>query len=143
MRTSVALVFLAIGCLALSGRADDAKDKKTDDPPTIQELNTKGLRSKLPRNPVTKPFVIRDGKELAKVFADEADQAALGKQADLDKQFLLLFSWSGSGQDMLAHQERDGKVVFKYTRGLTRDLRYHVKLYALKKGASWAVEMNR
>ncbi len=52
---------------------------------------------------------------------------------------MLVFAWAGSGGDKVAltDETKDGKTVLTvtYTRGLTRDLRQHVKLFMVPKGA--------
>ena len=65
--------------------------------------------------------------------------ADLKKQIDFDKQKLLVFVWSGSGQDKLAvtAASKDGKTALavEHTPGRTRDLRQHVKLFAVPRDA--------
>ena len=84
-----------------------------------------------------------DKKEPDKVAREITDRTseAIQKQVDFNKEQLLLFKWSGSGRDKLelrVEEEKAGAVVvFKLTPGLTRDLRPHVRLYAVANDAAW------
>ncbi len=96
------------------------------------------------RGSATKPTVIKDKAGVAKSFTDKATQEKVLKQVNFDKEILLVFRWAGSGQDRIAATgKKTGKgieVVFGYSRGLTRDLRRHFKVYAVAKDAKWKVE---
>ena len=59
---------------------------------------------------------------------------------DFKKEFLLVFSWAGSGQDKLTFGVNDGKAAFFYAAGLTRDLRPHFYAYVLKNKTTWDVK---
>ena len=85
------------------------------------------------------PTVIADAKELAKAVADEEAQKRIQGKVDFQRQQLLLFAWSGSGLDKLTPEARKEELVFKYIPGLTRDLRQHVRLFAIPKRAKWKV----
>jgi hypothetical protein len=68
------------------------------------------------------------------VTADE-----VRKQVDFDKEYLMLFRWSGSGQDRLTAEltgQKEGRpmVVFHFTGGKTKDLKQHSRLFAIGKG---------
>jgi hypothetical protein len=84
-----------------------------------------------------RPRVAATAEELAKLVPDKDAQGAIAKEVDFKKEQLLLFRWSGSGQDSLSFRTNkieDGEeVVFSYTPGRTRDLRPHAKLYAVPK----------
>lgn len=115
----------------LIGAADDI---------VVKELDLKGLRRDFPKGSAERPTVITTADELAKAFPEEAVRERLKKDVDFAKQQLLFFAWSGSGGDKLLARVADGKVVFAYQRGLTRDLRGHMKLFVLPKGATWRVD---
>jgi acetyl esterase/lipase len=88
------------------------------------------------------PLVLRSQKEAAEHFGDEP-LAALAKQVDFERQIVLLFAWQGSGQDRLEFAVAESapeQVVFSYKAGRTRDLREHVKLFALRKNVAWSVK---
>ena len=87
-----------------------------------------------------KPLVLRSAEEAGKHFTDEG-LAALKKQVDFDKQFVLVFAWRGSGQDRLSYVVAESypeQVRFKYKPGRTRDLRPHVYVYALRSNVRWS-----
>jgi hypothetical protein len=74
-------------------------------------------------------------KELEKHVSQKEARAALLKAVNFSKEYLVIFTWAGSGGDMLtpeAVKDKDGTVaVFVRTIGLTKDLREHQKVYAL------------
>ena len=96
------------------------------------------------RGTANKPTVVQDKAAVAKAFSDKATQQAVMKQVNFDKEILLVFRWAGSGQDRIAatsQKTKDGlTVTFGYSRGLTRDLRRHFKVFAVAKDAKWKVE---
>src|SRR5262245_21889670 len=98
MVSSVALGLI----VSLTTRADEPKDKvkKEDEVPVIRELSAKGVKFDQ-RGDVRKPAVITSAKELAKVMPDEADRDRVNKEVNWDKQYVLAFSWGGSGGDKL------------------------------------------
>ena len=112
-----------------------------DDKPLVKELPTKDLKLAPPpeRGSPTAPAVVKSAAELEKnpVLKDAAAEVA--KLIDFDTQKLLVFAWSGSGQDKLAvtAAAKDGKAVLavEHTPGRTRDFRPHVKLFAVPRDA--------
>jgi hypothetical protein len=130
MRVAVCVLWL----LAAVVLADDPepKDARASKP---RELDVKALKiTAKPSRPV-KPTKIASAKELADVVSDKDAQATITKQVDFKKEYLLLFAWAGSGGDRLSFEvkktDKGEEVVFTMKRGLTRDLRRHVKLYAI------------
>jgi hypothetical protein len=125
----VAVLFVALPALA------------ADDKPEVREIPTKDLKITFPDKPggVTNPETIATAEALAKspVLKNAADE--LKKKVDFDKEKLLLFTWQGSGGDKLAGAlataDKKTLATFTYTPGLTRDLRQHVKLFAVPKDA--------
>jgi hypothetical protein len=121
--------------LALPALAADDKDK-----PAIRVIPTKDLKVMFPAKAnVKEPTIIASTDELAKspIVKDAADD--LKKQIDFAKDKLVVFAWAGSGQDKLASdlKSEDKKTIaeFTLTRGLTRDLRRHIHLFAVPKDA--------
>jgi hypothetical protein len=107
-----------------------------DDKPAVREVPLKDLKFKFPdKADVNSPAVITSADDLAKspVLKDSAD--AIGKQVDFAKEKLVLFTWRGSGQDSVTPAADKKAAVFTYQRGLTRDLRQHVRLFAVPKDA--------
>ena len=61
---------------------------------------------------------------------------------DFSQQCLLVFAWRGSGQDKLDYSVAESfpeQVAFAYQPGRTRDLRPHVKVFAVRANVNWSV----
>jgi hypothetical protein len=125
MRVAIlAVMFLGVPALA------------ADDKPSVKEVATKDLKITFPKaGSGTAPTEIKTADELAKSEAlkDAADE--IKKQVDFAKEKLVFFAWRGSGQDKIAPDEK-AAGTFTYTRGLTRDLRMHTKLFVVPKDAA-------
>ncbi|MBP3958159.1 hypothetical protein J8F10_23160 [Gemmata sp. G18] len=129
MRSAIlATLFLAAPVLA-------AEEKSV-----VKEIPTKDLKVKVPDGgKASEPTEIKTADDLAKspVLKDAADDVK--KSVDFSKEKLLVFAWAGSGGDKVAltGDTKDGKTALAvtYTRGLTRDLRQHVKLFVVPKDA--------
>ena len=126
--------------------AEDKKDEKKDVKPAVKEIATKDLKLKFPeKGKATEPTTIKSEEELAKdpVVGSAAD--ALKKQIDFEKQNLLVFAWAGSGGDKLTAsigaEDKKSIVYVEYIRGLTRDLRQHIHLFAVPKDLKVVVEV--
>jgi hypothetical protein len=81
-----------------------------------------------------KPIVIKSAEEAAKHFGKDALET-LGKEVDFKKQIVLVFAWQGSGGDKLSYTVAESlpeQIAFSLKRGLTRDLRSHSHVYALR-----------
>ncbi len=109
--------------------------------PAIQAIDLKGVSVQAARGQVQKPSVLDSAKDLARAIPKQEERARIEKQIDWKKQHVLLFSWSGSGGDKLdftvSKVNDKEQVAFHYTRGLTRDLRPHVKMFVVRKGVTW------
>ena len=85
------------------------------------------------------PLVIRTEIEAEKHF-DEDNLAILKKEVDFAKQFVLVFAWRGSGQDRLEYDVLESfpeQIQFRLILGRTKDLRSHVKIFALRTNVKW------
>lgn len=90
----------------------------------------------------TKPIVLKSLKDAEKYYGKEA-LAALSKSVDFEKQIVLIFAWQGSGQDRLSYIVEESlpeQIKFSFARGLTRDLRPHVKVFVLRSNVKWTAE---
>lgn len=88
------------------------------------------------------PLVIASEKEAAEHFAKD-ELAKLTKEVDFTKQVVLVFAWRGSGGDKLDYAVAESspeQVFFTLTRGRTRDLREHIRIYALRSNVKWSVK---
>ena len=134
MRAGAMLVVFMFGSAAFAVEA----------PEELKPLDLKDVAIVQPKEgDVTKPAEIKSAEELAKspLFgAGAADK--LAKHVDFAKQKLVVFAWSGSGQDKLAGEFTTGKgplARFGYTPGKTRDLRQHFVVFVVdKKAEVWA-----
>ena len=89
-----------------------------------------------------RPIIIGSRQDAAACFSAEA-MNALGSQVDFEKQFLLVFAWEGSGGDRLSYTVAESfpeQIFFSMKRGLTRDLRPHMHVYALRSNVRWSIQ---
>jgi hypothetical protein len=89
-----------------------------------------------------RPRPIASMQEAAACFGREA-LGTLGRQVDFEQQFLLLFAWRGSGGDRLRYTVAESfpeQISFSLKRGLTRDLRPHAHVYALRSNVRWSIQ---
>ena len=85
------------------------------------------------------PLVLRSLDD-AKPYYDAPGLARLEALVDFDQQHILLFAWSGSGQDKLTYEVLESapeQIAFNYEPGRTRDLRRHVYAFALRNDVTW------
>ena len=135
MRLTVLALFVAAPLL-LASQDSEPKDTKV---PAIKEIDmVKGLTPGKPGG-ATKPTKVSNAEELEKLVPAKENRDELLKKVDLKKQYLLVFAWAGSGGDRLSHKLDKNEVTFSYKRGLTRDLRRHLKVYALAKDTKYKV----
>ena len=81
------------------------------------------------------PLTFRSKSEAARYFA-EPQLKQLLKKVDFQNQTLLVFAWRGSGQDKMTYTIAESfpeQITFKILPGRTRDLRSHLKIYAIRK----------
>lgn len=125
--------FLTLAMCGVMAVATTADDKKA----VVREVDLKGYETNFrDRGMVTAPTKITSAEELAKALPGKDVSEKIGKQVDFTKEYLLLFKWSGSGQDKLT-AGGDKNAVFTLKRGLTRDLRPHLHLFAVAKDTEW------
>lgn len=127
MKTLLLLTITATNLLA---------GQTVDDKKAPREIAVQEFRFVHPgRGQATTPVRIDKAEQLQAVLLDAEQRKALLEKVDLQKDYLLLFRWSGSGQDQIRVTAIQGKqgpeVAITYQRGLTRDLRQHVKLFAV------------
>ena len=69
----------------------------------------------------------------------------LSDQVDFDTQRVVVFAWRGSGRDRVSYSIAESwpeQISFQYERGMTRDLRSHTKIFALRSNVSCTVGEN-
>lgn len=139
---SAPLFVLTLWGLALTSDAPAGDSaKKVLSQSVVKELAAQDVRFPKGAGDVTRPLVIASAEDLAGSVPDV--RGRLKKEVDFASQKVLLFVWSGSGCDLLTFTVEKGdvgnKVVFRYDPGLTDDLRPHVRLFAVPRGATWTV----
>ena len=88
------------------------------------------------------PIVLKSEDDAAKYFGKDALET-LGKDVDFKKQFVLVFAWQGSGGDKLSFAVAESfpeQIFFSLQPGLTRDLRTHTHVYALRSNVKWSAK---
>jgi hypothetical protein len=137
-----ALLWSVFEMAAWSGAAEPSPPQEQA-APMVQELEIGELTARPPRGKVQQPTEITSAEKLAEALPDAKAVERLRGQVDFTTHKLLLFSWSGSGQDQLASDvtasEQGVQVTFRYRRGRTRDLRAHLRLFTLPAAAEWQV----
>lgn len=131
MRLTLPLVLLAVSCSA-SAELPPIKDVSGVTPqPTVFNVSK-----------ASAPLAVSSEKEAAEHFAKD-ELAKLAKEVDFTKQVVLVFAWRGSGGDKLDYAVAESspeQVFFTLTRGRTRDLREHVRIYVLRSNVKWSVK---
>ena len=91
-----------------------------------------------------KPLVLMSAKDATKYF-DGDELAKMTKLVDFNKQVAVVFVWRGSGQDRIdaaVAESYPEQVFFTRKPGRTRDLREHVRAFALRSNVTWSVRDN-
>jgi hypothetical protein len=107
--------------------------------PTIVLLEKIAPRREAVGFPPERPVVIRSKKQAEESFS-KGELAKLMKRVDFDAEYVVLFAWSGSGEDRLEYAVKESSrdsVAFTYRPGSTKDLRKHVRIYALRADVNW------
>jgi len=92
-----------------------------------------------------KPIVIKSEDDAAKHFGKEALDT-ISKKVDFKKQIVLVFAWQGSGGDKLQYQILESfpeQIPFSLEPGLTRDLRQHSRVFAVRSNVRWSVKADK
>lgn len=56
---------------------------------------------------------------------------------NFDSEMAIIFAWNGSGEDKIDHEKREDVYHFVYKRGMTKDLKHHVKIVIIPKQYQW------
>lgn len=120
--------------IPLSLSAGDAKSDK------VQELDVKKFSFPRRGGSAEKPIVIEKTEDLKLLEGAAGLGDYLKDMVPLGKRTALVFAWAGSGGDRITVGEvKDDTVSLVYTRGLTRDLRQHLRVFTLPKGMKWQI----
>jgi hypothetical protein len=92
-----------------------------------------------PAERAMKTAKITSADDFAKQFGkDAADE--LAKLVNFKAEYVVVFAWSGSGGDKMEMTTDGKKATFTRKFGLTRDLRQHLKVFALPKDFTYETE---
>lgn len=132
MRAAVLCTFVV--ALALkSGQAQEAKKG------TAREIAVPGFVGGEVKGKVGSPTKLASADDLAKALPTKEFQKKVAGEVDFKAEHVLYFAWGGSGGDKLAVATAKGDkgpvVTFTYMAGLTDDLRFHHKLFAVPNDA--------
>jgi hypothetical protein len=137
MKSVVCAVVLFVGAVPAFAEKKPAKS-------AVRALAVKGVLVVPEGNVEPKPVEIKSDEDLARssLFMGAGSRDVIKLQVDFDKEKLVVFAWSGSGQDELtgAPGKDDRTAVFTYKVGLTDDLRRHAFVFAVPKGATVEVK---
>ena len=136
IRIAAVVVLLGLGT-AMAG-----DEKKKPEPVVAIEREAADDFGKI-TGKATEPVVVTTEKELDKAIADETTRTRIAKLVDFKTQKLLIFAWQGSGQDKLSVATLESEPVqlaFTVERGRTKDLRSHLKLYAIGSTLKYTVK---
>lgn len=121
-----------------------ADDQKKDPKLEVKEIDLSVIKFDRPKGRADKPTAITGADELTKTVTIEEARERIAKEADFGKQQVIWFAWSGSGGDKVSASVADGdkgpEVVFQFERGLTKDLRGHIRAFVIPAKAMWRVE---
>jgi hypothetical protein len=134
----IAAVVLLLGVSIIHA----ADEKKKPEPVVAIERDAKDDFGKL-GGKVAEPTVVTTEKELETAIPDETTRNRIAKLIDFKTQTLLIFAWKGSGKDklgVLVQESEPPTLAFSYERGLTKDLRSHVYLYAIGNTLKYTVK---
>ena len=133
---SLALIFgafLSNSAFALHAGSDPIKE--------IKKLNvTKDAYDS--KRAADKAILIKDEKTAKKYF-DEDNLKKLMENVDFENQHVLVFAWQGSGQDKLTFEVAESypeQISFTLTRGRTRDLRQHKRIFVIRSNVKWGTK---
>lgn len=134
------LLALTLPCFVLTSLA--ANEQAASVKPIVPVTKVAPKAKVFEKSTRKKPLVLKSEKDAAKYFTKPALKKLQAK-VDFEKQIVLVFAWKGSGQDKMTFDVAESdpeQVTFQYRPGRTRDLRPHVKVYALRSNVKWSVQ---
>ena len=141
-RSLVLSVLVGMIVAGLAGLTSETRAGEKDKP-AVREIKVVGYPVEPKSGSWSKPMVIDSDKTLEKLIAEQKTRDQIKSQVDFQKEQVLLFAWSGSGQDRITYDIKEGKekvdITFAYLAGATDDLKHHVRVFALPKTAGWKV----
>ncbi len=104
----------------------------------VRPLELKSFLTTKAQENVFSPFAANSKAEVVKLLGLQQAED-IEEQMSFKTHRVLLFMWAGSGQDRLDFDLGEGKAIFRYVPGRTRDYRKHQKAFAVTKSLTWAV----
>jgi hypothetical protein len=92
---------------------------------------SKTLKKTGPKTPL-----VLENKDDALNYFTEKQLESIAKQINFKTQKLVVIVWKGSGRDEISYKVLESfpeQIKFTYKHGRTKDLRPHLKLFALRK----------
>lgn len=132
-------IVLALAVTGLTCSAAWAAPQGQDVPPIKDLSQIRPNDAAFAKSSADKPLEIGSADAAAACFGEE-EVAALKKAVDFNKQRVLVFAWRGSGGDRLTYSVMESypeQIAFTYKRGLTRDLRPHTHVFAVRANVTW------
>jgi hypothetical protein len=126
------------GVLSLIGVLVVLSPARAEKPEAVRAIDLKDVG--FPETKIgmpSKPVILKGVADLEIYPKTVAEKIAA--QVDFSKEILVLFFWEGSGADLLSVSGVNPEktmVTFVYKPGRTKDLRKHVRLFAVPKDAS-------
>ena len=109
--------------------------------PAIEEIKSPKVKRMIFKDAKrNKPIKITSAKDAEKYLQGETMKQL--KKVDFEKQTVLIFAWRGSGGDKLNYVVAESfpeQITFSIKRGLTKDLRPHVRVFVLRSNVKWRV----
>jgi hypothetical protein len=132
------MIRLALAALFAVSPALFADKAEPEDPkaPKARQLDLKDIMVSGEAGGPLRPVKVTTEKDL-EGYVGKDGKASILKQANLKKEYLVVFRWAGSGGDKLSMSADGDKVTFTMKRGLTRDLRQHLVIFALPNKATY------
>jgi len=130
MRLATMLLFLAAPTMAASTPVSP------EDKPAVREIKAENINSVGRPGRMPAPRKFTTAAEFEKAFSGDGVKEVL-KAVDFAKEYIVVFTWGGSGQDRIEYSTEKNEVTFKYTPGRTRDLRGHTKIFVLPSKATF------
>lgn len=111
--------------------------------PPIKEIKgIKPVQRIYKASKANKPLVLKT-QAAGKLYFTAKNLKRLTRSVDFKQQVVLVFAWRGSGKDKISYDVAESfpeQVQFTYTRGRTRDLRPHLRIFVLRSNVKWKVK---
>ena len=141
MIRTFAILLVAALIAPIHAQETDPPKPKTDVSFAIPLAKTDKLAAK--DGKWSEPNPVSSVDDLTKLVGDAATRKKILEAIDFKTHVLLVFAWSGSGQDAVEAkivEENPMEVRFSLKPGATDDTRSNVQLFAVKKEIRWTAK---